>query len=174
MSASTSHDKCEPNLTPLLDLVLQLIMFFMVCANFVMEQTNESVKLPTSFSAKPLQKDQERYIFINMTVNEKKNDNGVSSYSPGVITYTAGVTTTVCNTVKVLEDELDRRIKADKDIAKRKGLTDAEWEKGKGRSLVILRADARLEFKTIAEVFATAKAVGYMDIQLRGTTKQDQ
>ena len=46
MSASTSSDKCEPNLTPLLDMVLQLVMFFMLCANFVMEQVNESVKLP--------------------------------------------------------------------------------------------------------------------------------
>ena len=39
---SSSSDKCEPNLVPLLDMVLQLVMFFMVCANFVMEQVNES------------------------------------------------------------------------------------------------------------------------------------
>src|SRR6267142_725701 len=40
-----STDKCEPNFTPLLDLVLQLVMFFMLCANFVMEQTAVEIKL---------------------------------------------------------------------------------------------------------------------------------
>ena len=28
-------------------MVLQLVMFFMVCANFVMEQVNDTIKLPT-------------------------------------------------------------------------------------------------------------------------------
>ena len=32
--------------SPLLDLVLQLVMFFMLCANFVMEQVNDTIKLP--------------------------------------------------------------------------------------------------------------------------------
>ena len=62
-------DKCEPNLIPLLDLVLQLVMFFMVCANFVMEQVNESIKLPEAISAKPLDKRDEYIIFLN--VNSK-------------------------------------------------------------------------------------------------------
>jgi biopolymer transport protein ExbD len=33
----------EPNLTPLLDVVLQLLMFFMMCVNFVNEQVNENI-----------------------------------------------------------------------------------------------------------------------------------
>jgi biopolymer transport protein ExbD len=42
----------DPNLTPLLDLVLQLLMFFMICANFTAAQNNEPVKLAESDSAK--------------------------------------------------------------------------------------------------------------------------
>src|SRR4029079_343313 len=38
----------EPNLVPLLDLVLQLVMFFMMCANFVMEENDQTIKLPHS------------------------------------------------------------------------------------------------------------------------------
>src|SRR5947199_234287 len=45
----------EPNLVPLLDLVLQLIMFFMMCAQFaVMEQTDKGIQLPLAQQAKPI------------------------------------------------------------------------------------------------------------------------
>ena len=35
MSASAEGNETDPNLTPLLDVVLQLIMFFMITVNFV-------------------------------------------------------------------------------------------------------------------------------------------
>src|SRR5438876_11908002 len=59
-------DKCEPNLTPLLDVVLQLLMFFMMCVNFVTEQVNENVKLPDSQSATPMDKADVDVLFINL------------------------------------------------------------------------------------------------------------
>jgi len=45
----------EPNLIPLLDLVLQMVMFFMACTNFAMENLNEAVQLPLAQSAKPVE-----------------------------------------------------------------------------------------------------------------------
>lgn len=65
MSHGASVDKCEPNLVPMLDMVLQLVMFFMVCANFVMEQVNESIKLPEAVVAKPIDKE-EYFVFLNI------------------------------------------------------------------------------------------------------------
>src|SRR5436189_6156312 len=62
-------DKCEPNFVPLLDLVLQLVMFFMLCANFVMDQTNIEIKLPEALAAKPLSAEDRYTIFLN--VNEQ-------------------------------------------------------------------------------------------------------
>jgi biopolymer transport protein ExbD len=56
---------CEPNLTPLLDVVLQLLMFFMMCVNFVTEQVNEDIKLPGSQSVKPMDKADSDVLFIN-------------------------------------------------------------------------------------------------------------
>ena len=44
----------EPNLTPLLDLVLQLVMFFMLVANFVMDELSDKINLPVASQAKPL------------------------------------------------------------------------------------------------------------------------
>src|SRR5262245_55734238 len=53
-SHASAQTDAEPNLVPLLDLVLQLVMFFMMCANFVMEENDQSIKLPHSQQAKPL------------------------------------------------------------------------------------------------------------------------
>jgi biopolymer transport protein ExbD len=55
MSHGTGNDSTvEPNLTPLLDLVLQLLMFFMICGNYASEQSNEPVNLAFSQTAKQL------------------------------------------------------------------------------------------------------------------------
>ena len=51
MAAASTSERMEPDLTPLLDVVMQLIMFFMMCINFVNEQVNANVLLPTSTSA---------------------------------------------------------------------------------------------------------------------------
>ena len=44
----------DPNLTPLLDLVLQLVMFFMLVANFIMDELSDKIHLPIASQAKPL------------------------------------------------------------------------------------------------------------------------
>jgi biopolymer transport protein ExbD len=56
----------EPNLTPLLDVVLQLLMFFMMCVNFVNEQVNEDIILPHSQAVKPMDKSDPDVLFVNV------------------------------------------------------------------------------------------------------------
>src|SRR5216684_6510159 len=58
--------KAEPNLVPLLDLVFQLIMFFMICVNFVSEQVNETIKLPIAQSARAMDKAEVEVLVLNM------------------------------------------------------------------------------------------------------------
>jgi biopolymer transport protein ExbD len=56
MSASLSHKlKAEPNLTPLLDVVFQLITFFMLVINFSSENYDQRVHLPVASSARPIE-----------------------------------------------------------------------------------------------------------------------
>jgi biopolymer transport protein ExbD len=64
-SVGGESSRCEPNLTPLLDVVLQLLMFFMMCVNFVTEQVNEEIRLPKSASVKPMDKADSDVLFIN-------------------------------------------------------------------------------------------------------------
>jgi biopolymer transport protein ExbD len=55
MSASNQTAlKAEPNLTPLLDVVFQLITFFMLVINFTNENYDQRIKLPVAGSARPL------------------------------------------------------------------------------------------------------------------------
>jgi len=54
MSASMGTElRAEPNLTPLLDIVFQLITFFMLVINFSQENFDARIKLPVAGSARP-------------------------------------------------------------------------------------------------------------------------
>jgi biopolymer transport protein ExbD len=74
MSHSRSST-CEPNLTPLLDIVLQLLMFFILITRFVSVSQNPEpppdddpshteIVLPTAESASPLDKGSSDYVFL--------------------------------------------------------------------------------------------------------------
>ena len=54
MSASMGNElRAEPNLTPLLDVVFQLITFFMLVINFSQDNFDSRIKLPVAGSARP-------------------------------------------------------------------------------------------------------------------------
>src|SRR6267154_638205 len=67
MSGNVGGDACDVNLTPLLDLVLQLIMFFMITINFVrVDQFDDTINLPVASSAVPLDTTAEEWVFLNL------------------------------------------------------------------------------------------------------------
>src|SRR6476661_2528827 len=51
-------ESAEPNLTPLLDVVFQLITFFMLVINFTSENYDQRVHLPVAGSARPVEDSQ--------------------------------------------------------------------------------------------------------------------
>src|SRR4051812_35795004 len=61
-------DSGESDLTPLLDLVLQLLMFFIINVNLATEQSNPDVKLPLSASATPLAKPIAGDVYLNQRI----------------------------------------------------------------------------------------------------------
>ena len=54
----TDEISAAPNLTPLLDVVFQLITFFMLVINFSNENYDQRIRLPVAGSARPLGKEQ--------------------------------------------------------------------------------------------------------------------
>jgi biopolymer transport protein ExbD len=142
-----STDKCEPNLTPLLDLVLQLVMFFMLVTNFAMEQTKAEIQLPEAISAKVLDKGEGDPIFLN--INEQ-----------GIVLLTAnqmeGDTATLDNETQV-QNYMKRR--ADEDRRK-SGKTEVQ-------STIILRVDKRTSFEKTYKIMKACRLAGYQKVQLR-------
>ena len=57
----------EGDMTPLIDMVFQLIAFFMVLINFTEAEVDSRVVLPSSVLAKPPQKALEKTLTIQMT-----------------------------------------------------------------------------------------------------------
>ena len=53
-SSLSSETRAEPNLTPLLDVVFQLITFFMLVINFSNDNHDQRIKLPVTGSARPI------------------------------------------------------------------------------------------------------------------------
>jgi biopolymer transport protein ExbD len=157
---AASSDKCEPNLIPLLDLVLQLVMFFMVCANFVMVQMNKTIALPEAIAAAPLGEKEQYVIFLNI------NEEGHVLLSPLDV---IGDEHTLTNAAQV-RTYMKRRYDEDMRAAR-------PDEKDKGpRSLLVLRADKRTSFEKVYAIETACQSAGYPRIQVRtirhgGSTK---
>src|SRR5829696_185033 len=126
-----SSDKAEPNMTPLLDLVLQLVMFFMLCANFVMEQTNATIVLPEAIAAKTIDKDVKSAVFLNIN-----KDGKVLLSKLDAAAYNSG------------NEQMDNEIQV-KNMMERRYKEDVRAAGGKDAALlsvVILRADKNVPF----------------------------
>ena len=65
--SSTDLSHSQPNLTPLLDMVFQLITFFMLVINFKEASLDQSLELPVLGSARPIDtKGQDDLLVLNI------------------------------------------------------------------------------------------------------------
>jgi biopolymer transport protein ExbD len=147
--ASVHGGNSEPNLTPLLDMVLQLVMFFVMVANFSMEQANADIRLPDATAARPTEKTDSEVLYLNL------NDKGeilVLGHEPLGATEIYGY----------LKDQYNEAAELARD-RKKKGLQDTDQVK----TVVIIRADKNSDFGPVYNVLRQAKAAGFRKWQLR-------
>jgi biopolymer transport protein ExbD len=64
-------NNAEPDLTAMLDVVMQLLMYFIMCANFIGQENNADVLLPLAQAAKPFSKDEGDVLFLNVDKDGK-------------------------------------------------------------------------------------------------------
>jgi biopolymer transport protein ExbD len=142
---SSGPDIEEPNLIPLLDLVLQMVMFFMACANFAMENVNAAIKLPVAQSARPIEETGD-VLYLNVDEKGRLLPTGSEPLEqPGLIL------------AFIKRDFAERKQQA----ATRKD------EPGKVKTLVILRAHKDANFKQVYEILRHCKTAGFTRMQLR-------
>jgi biopolymer transport protein ExbD len=131
----------DPNLTPLLDLVLQLVMFFMLVANFIMDELSDKIRLPVASQAKPLTAKDTNIMYLNVSKD-------------GKILLPIGDPLTTPEQIKFYMDQ----------AAKNHVLGPT-----KARELVtvIIRADKEARFLNIHKTIVAVKQAGFRKFQLR-------
>jgi biopolymer transport protein ExbD len=164
-----SHDEPEePDLTALLDLVLQMVMFFLAVARIDNEARNESVVLPQASIARSLTKDYNKIVIVNLFPAPPTADEASAAPDPNArvtkVRYSVfeGYVTEEFGELIQVKNALKRKADADKAAT-----PQADWDAGKGRSLVVLRAHRNCTFKQVHGVMTAAREVGFTDIQLR-------
>jgi biopolymer transport protein ExbD len=148
MAQVPGSEEVDLNLVPLLDLVLQMVMFFIMVANFAQQQTVAEVMLPAAVSARPPDPGVVDVMYLNLN---RRGEVIVPGQEP-------------LNTLT----QIRYYLKTEYDTVKK--ATEAKGEKAVN-TVVIIRADKDAEFKPIFEVLREAKTAGFRKWQLRATVK---
>ncbi len=153
MSGSLSHAaNADPNLTPILDMVFQLITFFMLVINFKANEMDQQMLLPVVGSARPSDKGNQQLLMLNIN---KKGDFTVFGRA-----YTDDQMKAFIEN-RALADRLTERRKQS-DFA-----DDADLP-----TLVIVRADQNTPFKRLNDVLTLCQKNGYREFALRTQGKK--
>lgn len=145
-----SNESAEPDLTPILDMVFQLITFFMLVINFKGASMDLSLKLPVLGSARPLEwSGKKEPMMLNINSEGK-----VQSYGQMI-----DVDPFVTREARLLKLELSSAGQLNKD--------------GDLPVPVIIRADKMVTFATLNKIIKTCQQQGYREFSLSAMTKAD-
>jgi biopolymer transport protein ExbD len=158
MSASMSQGlKAEPNLTPLLDVVFQLITFFMLVINFTNDNYDTSIKLPVAGSARPL------------------DDAARAAAEDRLVLNIDSKGQLIWNGKPMSGGQAVDQIKFEAQLARlnRSTLTGGKKPAGADEGLptrVVIRADRNTEFDPIYSLITACQANGYRKFDLKAMT----
>ena len=80
MSGPASDVTITPNLTPILDMVFQLITFFMLVLNFKAAELDQTLTLPVVGSARAVEKATGSYLVLNVKQDDKHPEGFLAVY----------------------------------------------------------------------------------------------
>ncbi|ADG69618.1 Biopolymer transport protein ExbD/TolR [Planctopirus limnophila DSM 3776] len=146
----------EPDMTPMIDIVFQLLTFFMVVINFENTKADERVKLPKDLLAKPPEVKPAEELVLNVGFDRDLSGRKLSEEP---IVFYAGDKFTINNFGPLLEQE--------KRLAEAKG--------GKGaidETTVILRADSEVPTGKVQELIRKCQEIGYTKFSLKAISEE--
>jgi biopolymer transport protein ExbD len=152
MSGTLAKDvKAEPNLTPLLDMVFQLITFFMLVINFKSAEMDLSLKLPVVGSARPVETHGQVGLLV-LNIN-----------STGELKIYGGV-------VKDIEKYIAVEANASRMAAR---IESPDSEAGQDLpTTIVIRADRATPFKMINRVIKACQDNGFRKFALKAVDKE--
>lgn len=166
-----------PNLTPLLDVVLQLVMFFMMCVNFTQEQATADVKLPAAEAARPVEQGENDVLYVNMKPFK------LDDWADRTPEFIERVQRTFRNQgdtmVMVVGKDPMRPIDAkvwlgqfykdrQNEVRRLENNPNAPV-----KTIIILRADEELNCDQVYQMMDIAKVLGFKELRLRAKIKQN-
>lgn len=144
-----NSERAEPNLTPLLDMVFQLITFFMLVINFKGASMDLTLKLPVLGSARPL----ERHGKLEPLLLNVDSQGRVNAYGQKV-----DVEKHVTREARLLREQLR--------------INGTTIENGELPVPVIIRADRTAPFHLVNHVLKVCQDEGYRQFSLSAMTKE--
>jgi biopolymer transport protein ExbD len=150
MSGSVGSDvKSEPNLTPILDMVFQLITFFMLVINFKSNELDLTLTLPVVGSARPVNEQKILVLNINPKGQLKVYNNPIDNIEKYI--RREGIQS--CKDQKVTREEIERG--------------EAEL-----KERVIIRADRDTPFAYVNRVVKACQDEGYRKFAFKALSKE--
>jgi biopolymer transport protein ExbD len=151
MSGKLSQDiKAEPNLTPLLDMVFQLITFFMLVISFKSAELDMSLNLPVVGSARPVDTKGQRDLLV-LNIDNTGNLKLFGRPIPDYKQYIAS-------------ESVRSQMSA--------GMTAANLEAGEELpTTVVIRADRATPFKMLYRVIKACQENGFREFALKALDK---
>lgn len=146
-ASQLSEVKCQPDLTPLLDLVFQLMTFFIMVSNFSQDIFDQSIRLPVAGSARPISDPAQDRLVLNI------DDRGRLLF----------------NNQALGADEAIKQIEFQASFA-RLNAEAAGVPVSPGEPLpttVIFRADRQTEFSDVFRLISACQAQGFTKFDLR-------
>ena len=139
----------QPNLTPILDMVFQLITFFMLVINFKSASLERSLKLPVVGSARPVDNQGQDDVLV-LNVDAEGN----------LLVY---------GQPKEIETYISAEAYASGLAARR---DNSQWKMGDDLpSTVVIRADQATQFGMLNKVISTCQRHGFRRFSLKAMNK---
>jgi biopolymer transport protein ExbD len=153
MSALSNKARAEPNLTPILDMVFQLITFFMLVINFKSNMIDKAMELPIVGSARPIDKEDRRAFFmVNLNNKGRFTVFGRALDEDKVPAY-------IANQAYVYE------------LTERRNHPDFDRNKDELPTTVIIRADKATPFTKVYRVIKECQDNGFRNFAFRAMNK---
>ena len=144
--------RAEPNLVPILDMVFQLMTFFMLVVNFKGAEADLTLQLPVLGSARPVDTDgQEKLLVLNIDSEGRLK---------------------VYGAVKDIEKYIatEARLQADALAASDKGFKLGD----ELPTTVVVRADKATPFRLLNDIVKTCQEHGYRKFALNAVNRREE
>ena len=146
----------EPDMTPMIDIVFQLLTFFMIAINFENTKADERVRLPKDTLAKPPSVKPEHELVLNF--GYKRDETGQRLSQIPTIFYNDRYVE-----VREIWDDIDQEQRVIGNIYGKEVVKDVT---------VLIRADSEVPTGLVQELIKLCQQAGFSKFSLRASTEE--